>query len=56
MSQLLFPKMPSLTAGVDLLGWEALSEKMVLLEEVEETLWNVVTSWVLISGKPDDSG
>jgi hypothetical protein len=45
MSQLLFPKMPSLMAEVDLLGWEVLSEKMVLLEEVEETLWNVVMSW-----------
>jgi hypothetical protein len=37
-SQLLFPKRPSLMAGVDLLGWEALSETMELREEVVETL------------------
>jgi hypothetical protein len=36
--------MPSSTAATDLLGWEVLSEKMVLLVEVEGTLWNVVTS------------
>jgi hypothetical protein len=55
-SQLLFPKMPSLMAGVDLLGWEELSEKMELLEEAEETLWNEAMNWVSIEGKPDDSG
>lgn len=44
MSQLLSPKMPSLMAEVDLLGWEALSEKMALLVEVEVTLWNAVMS------------
>lgn len=55
-SQLLFPKRPSLTAGVDLLGWEELSEKTELREEVEETLWNAAMNWVLIEGKLDDSG
>lgn len=43
-------------AGVDLLGWEEPSEKMELLEEVEETLWNAAMNWVSIEGKPDDSG
>jgi hypothetical protein len=45
-----------LTAGVDLLGWEALSEKTELREEVEETLWNAAMNWALIEGKLDDSG
>jgi hypothetical protein len=36
--------MPSSMAGADLLVWEVLSEKMVLLVEVEATSWNVVTS------------
>jgi len=44
MSQLLSPKMPSSMAEADLLGWEVPSEKMVLLVEVEGTLWNVVMS------------
>lgn len=46
VSQLPFPKMPSLVAEVDLLGWEEPNEKKVLQEEVEEILWNVVMSWV----------
>jgi hypothetical protein len=55
-SPLLFPKRPSLMAGVDLPGWEEPSEKMGLLEEAEETLWNAAMNWVSIEGKPDDSG
>jgi len=44
MSQLLSPKMTSSMAEADLLGWEVPSEKMVLLVEVEGTLWNAVMS------------
>jgi len=44
MSQLLSPKKPSSMAEADLLGWEVLSEKMVLLAEVEGTLWNAAMS------------
>jgi hypothetical protein len=46
-SQLQFPKRTSSMAGVDLLGWEARSEKMELREEVGETSWNAVMNWVL---------
>jgi hypothetical protein len=44
MSQLLSPKKPSLMAEADLLGWEVLSEKMVLLVEVEVTSLNAAMS------------
>jgi hypothetical protein len=54
-SRVLFPKSPSLTVGVVLLGWEVPSEKMELREEAEETLWNAAMNWVLTEGKPDDS-
>jgi hypothetical protein len=36
--------MTSLMAAAGLLEWEVLSEKMVLLVEVEGTSWNVATS------------